>query len=70
MCIPKTIVLKSAVHQYNGIALPSLDIGELRAGDAYLFDVISDSWCQMPRTENEAGYQDFGPEVHGELPCI
>ncbi len=66
MRIPKTIILKSAVNQNNGIALPSLDIGELRAVDVHLFDVSSDSWCQMPRTENESGYQGFETEVHGD----
>ncbi len=57
MRIPKTIILKSTVHQNNGIALASLDIGKLRAVDAYLFDVSSDSCGQMPGTKNEAGYQ-------------
>ena len=41
------------MHQNNRIALPSLDVGELRTVDAYLFDVGSDSWCQMQGRENE-----------------
>ncbi|OKO87736.1 hypothetical protein AC629_12660 [Bradyrhizobium sp. NAS80.1] len=59
MRVPESIILKSTVHQNNGITLPGLDIGEFRSVDAHLFDVGSDSWCQMQRTENEAGYQDF-----------